>query len=66
MIDGREFWIGGWVNENERGKFFSLSFKTKEQPQLLASPELQQKYAPNGTARRGAAIDKQLDDEIPF
>jgi hypothetical protein len=68
LIDGRELWISGWVNENESGKYFSLSFKPKEQPQQQASPELKQKYAPNtdGNGRPAYSPRQQLDDEIPF
>jgi hypothetical protein len=41
MIEGREYWVSGWVNEGDDGsKYFSLSFKPKEQPQQQASPEL--------------------------
>ena len=32
-IDGREFWISAWLKEGSDGKFFSLSFKPKEQKQ---------------------------------
>ena len=32
MIDGREYWINGWVKQGERGNFLSLSFKPKEAP----------------------------------
>jgi hypothetical protein len=65
MVTGREFWLSAWIREGDDGsKYFSLSFTPKQQPQQQASPELQQKYA--GNSRRGAAIDKQLDDEIPF
>jgi hypothetical protein len=31
LIDGKEFWVSGWVRENSRGKFFSLSFRPKDQ-----------------------------------
>ena len=29
-IDGVDYWINGWVKENDKGKFLSLSFKPKE------------------------------------
>lgn len=70
LEDGREYWISGWVNESESGKFFSLAFKPKEQqPKTDArpasgSPQLQAKYGSNGPRddhRRGV-----LEDEIPF
>ncbi len=30
MIDGKEYWLSGWVKEGRNGKFFSLAFKPKE------------------------------------
>jgi hypothetical protein len=29
-IDGKMYWISGWVKEGQGRKFFSLSFKEKE------------------------------------
>lgn len=29
-IDGREYWLSGWVKEGPKGKFFSLSVRPKE------------------------------------
>lgn len=31
-IDGVQYWISAWIKEGNDGKFFSLSFKPKEQP----------------------------------
>ena len=69
MIEGREFWISGWVNENERGKFFSLSFQAKElkpAPGPQASPELRSKYTPNTNGQRTDHRRGVRDEEIPF
>ena len=30
QIDGVDYWINAWVKEGPKGKFFSLSFKPKE------------------------------------
>ena len=30
MIDGREYWISGWVKTGKNGKFFSFAFKPKD------------------------------------
>lgn len=30
-IDGVDYWISAWVKEGRNGKFFSLSFRAKEQ-----------------------------------
>lgn len=29
-IDGKDYWISGWVKDGAKGKFFSLSFKPKK------------------------------------
>ena len=31
MIDGTTYWINAWVKDGGKGKFFSLSFKPKQQ-----------------------------------
>jgi hypothetical protein len=40
-IDGKEFWISAWVKESAKGKFFSLSFKPKEEQQAKQAPRRQ-------------------------
>ncbi len=30
LIDGKDYWISGWQKRNDRGTFYSLSFKAKE------------------------------------
>lgn len=37
-IDGREYWLAGWVKESKAGnKFFSLAVKPKESPREAQS-----------------------------
>lgn len=31
-IGGVEYWVDGWLKENDRGKWYSLSFKPKNPP----------------------------------
>ena len=30
-VDGVEYWLSAWVNESDKGKFFSIAFKPKEE-----------------------------------
>lgn len=53
MIDGKEYWMDAWVKDGRSGKFFSFSFKSKEQRQ---EPARQTK----------ASFSQDLDDDIPF
>ena len=39
MIDGKEYWISGWVKSSARGQFLSLEFKQKEQQKEIPAPE---------------------------
>lgn len=32
-VDGKEYWLAGWVKENDRGKYFSLKFEPKDAQQ---------------------------------
>lgn len=49
-VDGKKYWISGWVKEGKQGKFFSLSFKEQE----------------NRSQEAREAIQKDFDDDIPF
>jgi hypothetical protein len=52
VVDGRAYWVAGWLKENDRGKWYSLAFTPKDdQPKAATKP-----------AGGGAA----LDDDIPF
>lgn len=30
VIDGREYWISGWVKKGQKGPFLTLAFKPKD------------------------------------
>lgn len=32
-IEGRDYWLSGWIKEGKDGKFFSLAVQPKEQKQ---------------------------------
>jgi hypothetical protein len=52
-VDGRDYWLSGWIKERKdgSGRFFSLSVKPKDGASAPAAP-------------RPAPAD--IDDEIPF
>lgn len=51
-VEGKEFWLSGWLRESKAGKkFFSLSVREKE-----AKPE----------TPRPSAGDPALDEDVPF
>lgn len=54
VIDGKAYWISAWVKDGQSGKFFSLSFRPKEQQSARpAAPEPREEQNP-------------FDDDIPF
>lgn len=60
LIDGKEYWISGWIKQDRNGEqFMSLAFKPKD---------AQTKPAPKPAARvaRPMTLSETLDDEVPF
>lgn len=56
-IDGVDYWISGWMKENERGKWYSLSFKVKEEKAPAKSVK---------GAKPSAPSQQEMDDDLPF
>jgi hypothetical protein len=54
-IDGREYWISGWLKTGDKGPFLSLAFKPKEA-----------KSKPQQEPTRQQPRGKFDDGEIPF
>jgi hypothetical protein len=60
LIDGREYWVSGWVKQDKNGNpWMSLAFKPKEEKRTGEAG--QRNEAP---ARRSPRED--MDDSIPF
>jgi len=70
-VDGVEYWLSAWVKESQKGKFFSLSVKPKEEQQPRRQGIGQQAAAkvrkpdPISTGRQ-SYDGSDMDDEIPF
>jgi hypothetical protein len=54
VIEGRKYWLNGWVKDGEKGKFLSLSAKPAEEPKPKPAPPSR------------ASFDRPADEEIPF
>lgn len=54
-VAGVEYWLSGWIKENEKGKWLSLAFQVKEAP------------AEQPTTRRATGEPGDApDSDIPF
>jgi len=52
-INGVDYWVSGWLKENDSGKWYSLSFQPREAQQPA-------------TGVRNTTQPAPIDDEIPF
>ena len=43
-IDGKLYWLSGWVKEGQRGKYMKLSAKPKELRQSGVRPSLKDQF----------------------
>ncbi|MHC2867945.1 hypothetical protein ACVIYH_009078 [Bradyrhizobium diazoefficiens] len=67
-VGGAEYWLSAWLKDGQKGKFFSMSIKPKDeqQRQAPANPRAAQSQARRPdpiSSGRNADMD---DDSIPF
>lgn len=68
-IEGREYWISGWVRRNDDRslKVISLSVKPKEQRGRQQQPSRRDERNDSGRdSGQRQSMDDFLDDDIPF
>lgn len=59
-VEGKEFWLNGWVKTSKNGnKFFSLSTTPKK-------PVYNEGQKIDKTEESNEFVDEKIDDEIPF
>lgn len=61
LIEGKEYWVSGWVKDGKTGKWLSLAFKPKDKTQAVRGAAPGDRFA--GDSERAG---EELDDEIPF
>jgi hypothetical protein len=79
MVDGKMYWLSGWIKDGAKGKFFSLATKLMDQQpgQQRSQPAMDYGRpaapAPRAPARNGQSPQGRTgvgygapDDEIPF
>lgn len=63
-IDGADYWISAWIKTGAKGKFMSLAFTAKEQPNNPPPREPVKQTREQQRAKQ-AGFDS-YDDEPPF
>lgn len=63
-VDGVEYFLDAWLKEGQKGKFFSVSVKRKDQqPEAARAPSPSRAPAP---APKPSSGFDDMDSDIPF
>jgi len=62
FIEGRKYWLNGWVKDCEKGKFLSLSAKADEEPK--AKPAARDWQRPCRRRGQPPKSNEAADEEI--
>jgi hypothetical protein len=65
MIDGKQYWVSGWVKQGAKGPFLSLAFKPKEE-RKEASIQTKDRGSYAVQTKTNQSLDDDMDSEIPF
>lgn len=64
-VDGVEYFLDAWLKEGQKGKFFSVSVKRKDQQAAPSRAPAPARAAPAAPPRASSGFD-DMDDDIPF
>jgi hypothetical protein len=68
-VGGVEYWLSAWLKDGQKGKFFSMSVKPKDDQQRQAPARQPAATSRNPDTRITSgrpAVNADMDDDIPF
>lgn len=66
VVNGVEYWMNAWLKEGSRGKYFSFSFRAKEQRQDSYREQAQPVRQEPQQGGSGLPPEDDFSDQIPF
>lgn len=79
LINGKEYWIAGWIKQGKSGQFLSLKFEPVEEEKDWVKQEVREKFQDmedrnDDSAKHEVVLDDDFDpdesenlmDSIPF
>jgi hypothetical protein len=67
-IDGKMYWVSGWLKQGAKGPFLSLAFKRKDAEPATAPNRqtISQRATPTAQPAPRRSMKDEADDEIPW